>query len=59
MRKQKVNKLSLKKHVISKFDFQKVVGGLARSLSTCEDRQVLMNQVAFIKKCCYEVPQNG
>jgi hypothetical protein len=60
MKKQKVNKLFFKKHVISKFDHQKVIGGLARSLSTCDDKALnQMNQVVFIKKCCYEIPPNG
>jgi hypothetical protein len=60
MKKQKIDKLSLKKHVISKFDFQKVIGGLEQSLSTCKkEQQNQMNQMVFIDKCCYEVPPNG
>ncbi|MGH1388445.1 hypothetical protein [Kordia sp.] len=60
MKKQKLEKLFLKKQVISKFDYNKVVGGLARSLSTCDQKaQNQMNEIVFIKKCCYEIPPNG
>ena len=60
MKKQKLEKLFLQKQVISKFDYDNIVGGLARSLSTC-DKQAYnqMNKIVFIKKCCYEVPPNG
>lgn len=60
MKKHKINKLSLKKQVISKFDIQKVIGGLEQSISTCKKKgQNQMNEVIFIDKCCYEVPPNG